>query len=300
MAVLARRFATKPLIADPGAVHLLYYVADTHAERPSSSLTPGDQCFVVETGVLWVATGATTWSQASGESGPGGGPHAVEHENGGDDEISVAGLSGELAEPQTPKSHTHAISDTTGLQTALDGKAAAAVVTDHVALADPHTQYQRESEKAAANGYASLDANTLVPAAQLPACARMMCVPMWPGTNTLTNMLLADTELPATHWRQKLDLTGFTQFRLTFRVATVGTAGSDLRVQYSTDDSSFSNLDGSNGPEVVLGNSTGHKDSGWVNLAAGAIGADRYLRIMGKDGDGAADPVVRQLTLWLR
>lgn len=32
---------------------------------------------------------------------------------------------------------------------------------------DPHTQYQLESEKAAANGYASLNASTLVPLAQL-------------------------------------------------------------------------------------------------------------------------------------
>jgi hypothetical protein len=32
---------------------------------------------------------------------------------------------------------------------------------------DPHTQYQQESEKAAANGYASLDASTRVPVAQL-------------------------------------------------------------------------------------------------------------------------------------
>lgn len=44
-------------------------------------------------------------------------------------------------------------------------------VTDHGALTgladDDHTQYQLESEKAAANGYASLDANTRVPSAQL-------------------------------------------------------------------------------------------------------------------------------------
>ena len=40
-------------------------------------------------------------------------------------------------------------------------------LTAHLADADPHTQYQRESEKAAANGYASLDAGTLVPFAQL-------------------------------------------------------------------------------------------------------------------------------------
>jgi hypothetical protein len=39
----------------------------------------------------------------------------------------------------------------------------------HAAAADPHINYQRESEKAAANGYASLDSGTLVPAAQIPA-----------------------------------------------------------------------------------------------------------------------------------
>lgn len=42
-------------------------------------------------------------------------------------------------------------------------------ITTHEAAADPHTGYQKESEKAAANGYASLDSGTLVPAAQLPA-----------------------------------------------------------------------------------------------------------------------------------
>lgn len=40
-------------------------------------------------------------------------------------------------------------------------------VTAHVAASDPHTQYQLESEKAAANGYASLNANGYVPANQL-------------------------------------------------------------------------------------------------------------------------------------
>lgn len=34
--------------------------------------------------------------------------HATSHQNGGADEISVAGLSGELADPQPPKDHDHA------------------------------------------------------------------------------------------------------------------------------------------------------------------------------------------------
>lgn len=55
--------------------------------------------------------------------GGGGGPHAASHQNGGADEISVAGLSGLLADSQTPVAHSHVIADTTGLQTALDAKA---------------------------------------------------------------------------------------------------------------------------------------------------------------------------------
>ena len=41
--------------------------------------------------------------------------HKASHENSGSDEISVAGLSGELADAQTPKAHTHPESDITGL-----------------------------------------------------------------------------------------------------------------------------------------------------------------------------------------
>lgn len=41
-------------------------------------------------------------------------------------------------------------------------------ITTHISEADPHSQYQRESEKAAANGYASLDAGIKIPIAQIP------------------------------------------------------------------------------------------------------------------------------------
>ena len=40
-------------------------------------------------------------------------------------------------------------------------------VTNHEGAADPHTGYQRESEKGAASGYAGLDSTTKVPTAQL-------------------------------------------------------------------------------------------------------------------------------------
>jgi hypothetical protein len=44
-----------------------------------------------------------------------------------------------------------------------------AAIAVHVAAADPHTGYQKESEKGAASGYASLDAGGTVPDAQIPA-----------------------------------------------------------------------------------------------------------------------------------
>lgn len=42
-----------------------------------------------------------------------------------------------------------------------------ALIATHAAAADPHTGYQREAEKGAANGYASLGATSLVPMTQL-------------------------------------------------------------------------------------------------------------------------------------
>lgn len=54
----------------------------------------------------------TTWLIVGGGSG---GAHATSHQDGGTDEISVAGLSGLLADAQTPLAHTHAEADVTGL-----------------------------------------------------------------------------------------------------------------------------------------------------------------------------------------
>ena len=123
-----------------------------------------------------------------------------------------------------------------------------------------------------------------------------LAVPFYSGTLTLTNMPLADTELPATHYRLMLDLTNFTQYRATLRCATQGASGSDLRFQGSTDDTNFGNLDGSAGPEIVL-TATGEKDTGWVTLDPAYRTTSVRIRCMGKDGNGTADPVVRQIML---
>lgn len=123
-----------------------------------------------------------------------------------------------------------------------------------------------------------------------------MLVPFISGTVTLTNMLAADTELPAIEWRVKADLSAYTKFRITCRVATAGTAGADLRFQGSINDSAFSNLDGGAGPEIAI-NTIGEKDTGWLSLAAGLRVNDLRIRMMGKDGNGTVDPVVRQILL---
>jgi hypothetical protein len=49
-----------------------------------------------------------------------------------------------------------------------DAGTAAAEVATHVGLSDPHTQYQEESEKDSANGYAGLDGSSKLALAQLP------------------------------------------------------------------------------------------------------------------------------------
>jgi len=42
-------------------------------------------------------------------AGGAAGPHAASHQNGGSDEISVAALSGELADDQPPKEHSRTV-----------------------------------------------------------------------------------------------------------------------------------------------------------------------------------------------
>lgn len=84
--------------------------------------------------------------------------HKTTHQNGGTDEISIAGLSGETADPQPPKAHGNADHTSTfATETYADG-----AVSTHIGLADPHTQYQKESEKDSASGYAGLDANSRI------------------------------------------------------------------------------------------------------------------------------------------
>jgi hypothetical protein len=71
------------------------------------------------------------------------------------------------AAADTAEAVARAAGDTAAVATAESYSDAA--LASHVAAADPHTGYQKESEKGSAGGYASLDGGGTVPDAQLPA-----------------------------------------------------------------------------------------------------------------------------------
>lgn len=124
------------------------------------------------------------------------------------------------------------------------------------------------------------------------------------GGVTWTNMPAALTEWNgSTRTRTKIDLTHVNLVRLTAAVATPGVAGAEVRVQHSTDQVNWSYLDGSSGataldgPGIDIGVDN-CSASTWRALTAGAK-ADVFVRLVGINGNGAADPVVGLITLQL-
>lgn len=72
---------------------------------------------------------------------------------------------------------------------ARDSEVTSAVST-HEGAADPHTSYQKESEKAAASGYASLDGSTKVPIAQVPTGSSSTTVALGDHNHNATYLAL--------------------------------------------------------------------------------------------------------------
>jgi len=118
---------------------------------------------------------------------------------------------------------------------------------------------------------------------------------------TWSNMPSALTELMGSgrlYYRTKADLSHATKARIVVRVTTAGANGfppASLAGQYSLNESTWYYLDGSSGPYVSIG-STGTIVSSWITLTGNAQD-DVYLRIVGKDGNGTADPVFGLITL---
>jgi parallel beta-helix repeat protein len=108
---------------------------------------------------------------------------------------------------------------------------------------------------------------------------------------TWSSMPAALTELLGnTRQRVKVDLTNATQMRLLANISTAGAAGSELRVQYSTDQSSWNYVDAATGPSVAI-DSTGLQVSSFITIDAGAK-SDVFLRIIGINGNGSTSPIL--------
>ena len=147
MAVSAYRLPQAPDLASRGAGDLVRFLCDTQAELPTGDVQDGDTAITYDSKKRWRRESGS-WAEKTGDSLAiwgnitgtlsnqtdlqdaldavgGGGPHATSHQNGQADEISVEGLSGLLADAQTPAAHSHPQSEVTNLVTDLSGKAAA-------------------------------------------------------------------------------------------------------------------------------------------------------------------------------
>lgn len=110
-----------------------------------------------------------------------------------------------------------------------------------------------------------------------------------------TNMPAAVTELYGNAYRRvRIDLANADAIRLVFGVSTPGSTNALLFAQYSTDGNTWANLTSS-----VSISSNGMKTSAWEGIPSGARG-DVWVRVAGQGGDGAADPVISQVSIQVK
>lgn len=128
------------------------------------------------------------------------------------------------------KSFTIAGTDDAAAAQAAAEATAAAALSSHAGAADPHTGYQKESEKSAANGYASLDSGGKVPAGELPALRNLVMEQICFGFTT--DVAVGDGQgymvVPS-------PMNGLNLVRVHARVITAGTTGTtDIQIHNVT------------------------------------------------------------------
>ena len=111
--------------------------------------------------------------------------------------------------------------------------------------------------------------------------------------------IFTPTDVPVPSSRVLYDLTDATQVRFQTSVAIAGSASAEIRIQYSTDQSTWNYLDSGNTGLGQNISTTGLKTSSWSNIAAGAKG-DVYLRIVGINGNATNDPTFGLIQLQAR
>ena len=119
---------------------------------------------------------------------------------------------------------------------------------------------------------------------------------------TWTNMPAATTELFGTTWgRRSVDLTGFSEFRISVTQSVAGNATSALSAEYSLNSGGSWNALETGGPVATLdvGTGTGLKIGAWGNIDPSAM-AEVELRLVGANGNATADPAFRYIGIEFR
>jgi hypothetical protein len=94
------------------------------------------------------------------------------------------------------------------------------------------------------------------------------------------------SDWPNSQRRTKLDLTYAKQVRIIVRTSNPAAAsGATIAFQYSTDDRTYTYMDGNSGPAVTVDVANSTRVSSWVKLTSGAK-ADVFIRLVGHSGDG--------------
>lgn len=121
-----------------------------------------------------------------------------------------------------------------------------------------------------------------------------------------TNMPLAEALYFGTDRSiKKADLSNYRQVRLlVMRSGVAGAAAAKMYLKYKTgvfssNVANYSQL-GTSSVEVAVATASTPVDSGWIDLAAGAIADDVWLAITGDGGDGVADPQFGEITAEFR
>lgn len=143
-------------------------------------------------------------------------------------------------------------------------------------------------------------ADTLI--ALLQAAARPTVLPYSTVPTTWTDQPAAATPLFGASAGSRaipVDLSGYTEARITASVATAGAAGATLRLYGAAATPLSSGAYSAIGSVSVALASAGVIDSGWATIPAASRVAT-FCDVWGVGGDAAADPVLGTILLWLR
>jgi hypothetical protein len=99
-----------------------------------------------------------------------------------------------------------------------------------------------------------------------------------------------------------LDTADKTQIRLVGYVTVAGAATAALRVGARSDFSATASDYPNAGvtPVTISLATPGYKDTGWIDLAAGAIGSTVYAAVIGSGGDSTTDPRLSQIHIEMK